>query len=1196
MNLRLNINTSINTLLIDTGADISILKESCIPEGLIINNSVRHKIKGVTEGLTFTLGIVEADILIQNYRLNHVFHIVSDDFPIPGHGILGRNFFIEYNANINYADWILQIQKSGRCFSIPIQSGVSENKIHIPARSEVFRELKSLKNTKNYVLIVDHEIQKGVFISRRIANATDPIVRILNTTNLTVTLDENDIVIHALADYNIFLFRNNVRGERNKQLLQCFSKQAPKHIEKELIDLCLKYSNIFALKEDEVTPNNFYNQSLRLKDNTPVYTRNYRIPNSQKTEINEQVNKLLRQKIIEPSMSEYNSPILLVPKKSADNKKTWRLVVDYRKVNKKLIADKFPLPRIETILENLGKAKWFSVLDLISGFHQIPLNEDSRDITSFSTDSGSFRFTRLPFGLSVSPNSFQRMMSIAFSGLSPDKAFMYIDDLIVIGRSEKHHLQNLEKVFETCNKYNLKLNPSKCKFFQNEVTYLGHKITDKGILPDDSKFDVINNYPEPKNADEVKRFVAFCNYYRRFIKNFAEITYPLNQLTKKRAIFNWTDECRISFQNLKKALISPQILQYPDFSKPFVLTCDASGIACGAVLAQQINGVDMPVAYASKTFTKGESHKPTILKELTAIHWAIKHFHCYLYGQEKFLVKTDHRPLIYLFSMKDPTSKLTRMRLDLEEYNFDIIYIKGKDNVCADALSRISINELKNLNSVNAQINVVTRSMSRKNNDNNRNTHENVEVKDLRQPKVYTSLEKHLRLPLLKFRLRNSNKLLTVEINVFRKKKSRVHTNISFTRVNKLALEQLFSKLDKLAGDNGLSDVRLYMTDEIFSQFKIGEFKSTGINKLNNLNIILCERPKIIKEKVERDNLIKKFHEDPAYGGHCGQKRLLKKLKTFYRWKGMSKDVAKFTKSCHKCQVNKINRKHLEKMSLTPTPQKAFDIVCIDTIGPLNKTSLRNSYAVTIQCELTKYVIICPIPNKEAATVSKAIVENLFLVYGPMKEIRTDMGTEYRNEVFSNIAKLLNIEHKVSTAYHSQTIGGCERNHRVLNEFLRNYANENLSDWDILCKYFAFCYNTTPSSYHEFTPFELVFAHKANLTAEIFGKTYIDPIYNIDAYDQEIRFRLQTVLNKVKKHLDQVKLERKKVYDNKSFPLSIQPGDLVLLAKENRQKLDPWFEGPFKVISIDEPNCVIENSDEKRTKVHKNRLKKYTSS
>lgn len=263
---------------------------------------------------------------------------------------------------------------------------------------------------------------------------------------------------------------------------------------------------IFLLSTDPMTKNNFYTQTLSLTDNEPVFTPNYRAPHSQRMEIKRQVEILLSNDLIEPSTSAYNSPIILVPKKSNTSEKKWRMCIDYRKVNKKLIAVRFPSPRIDEILEGLGKARFFSVIDLFLGFYQVPLAKDSGDVTTFNTSSGSYRWKVLPFGLSVSPKSFQRMMNIAFSGLTPEKAFLYIDDIIVVGRSEKHHLQNLKEVFEVMRKYDLKINPEKCKFFKREVTFLGHKCTENGILPDDAKFIAVKRYPVPSTKEEVKRF------------------------------------------------------------------------------------------------------------------------------------------------------------------------------------------------------------------------------------------------------------------------------------------------------------------------------------------------------------------------------------------------------------------------------------------------------------------------------------------------------------------------------------------------------------------------------------------------------------------------------------------------------------------------------------------------------------------
>lgn len=396
-----------------------------------------------------------------------------------------------------------------------------------------------------------------------------------------------------------------------------------------------------------------------------------------------------------------------------------------------------------------------------------------------------------------------------------------------------------------------------------------------------------------------------------------------------------------------------------------------------------------------------------------------------------------------------------------------------------------------------------------------------------------------------------------------------------------------------MAGNLNFKQVKFCLTDSIFQKCGVDEIKSAGLAVLTTLQIILYNEPLLVTDKQQKQQLISNFHDNPMYGGHCGQKRLLSKLKGQFKWKGMSKDVAKYVKNCEKCQMNKVKAKQREEMVITPTPQKPFDITCIDTIGPFLKTDNNNVYALTLQCELTKYVVIIPVPNKEANTIAKALVERFILIYGPMKQIRTDMGTEYKNEVLSNVTKILGIDHKTSTAYHSQSIGSCERNHRVLNEYLRSYANETKTDWDTWVPYYSFCYNTTPSTYHQYTPFELLFGRKVNIPESLI--TEINPVYNIEAYEKELRFRLQLAHNKTREYLEKIKAKRKIEYDKRKNPINVGNGDRVLVTNENRTKLDPWYKGPFKVISCDSPNCTIENEKGKQFKVHKNRLQIYNS-
>ena len=1187
-----SLNGSLGTFLLDTGSDISIWKQNTVDANKI-DDSLVYNLTGIGEGAIPTVGSVRATLFVNNIAINHTFHIVNDDFPIPVDGIIGADFIRTFSCLLDFRNFgpswfVIRPNFTSRNLRVEILNSPKPNTLSLPARSEVIRQIK-IESDEDEVFVVNQEISDGVFIANTIVNTKNAFVKIINTTNKNLILDNKPISFESLKCYTVVKIDPIVDSpERKNVILSKLKNNCPVQYREVLHELCSQYTDVFALESDKVSCNNFYKQKLHLNDKTPVFIKNYRTPHSQKEEMQKHINKLLNDDIVEPSNSEYNSPILLVPKKSlpGSEEKRWRLVIDYRQLNKKLVSDKYPLPRIDDILDQLGRAKFFSVLDLISGFHQIELDENSRNITSFSGEQGSFRFKRLPYGLKISPPSFQRMMTMAFSGLGPNRTFIYMDDIIVIGCSEAHMVANLKDVFETCRKTNLKLHPEKCNFFSSEVTFLGHKCTDKGILPDDSKYDKILSYPKPTNADEAKRFVAFVNYYRRFIPNFSFYSIHLTQLTKKNKPFIWTNECDTAFQYLKKALLSPPILKYPDFNRPFCITTDASKIACGAVLSQNYDGVQMPIAYASRSFTKGESHKSVIEQELTAIHWAINYFKPYVFGK-KFLVQSDHKPLTYLFTLKNPSSKLTRMRLDLEEFDFEVQYIKGKDNCGADALSRIDFENIKQIGKENKNMYPVTTRSKTKSLQCPEQTNIQPTKLDIKPPNIYETITTRTIMKLPRLKLKNDLCTLTLTNG----KKNVLKINIeNFIVHNKIALEQLLLRLETEVGNLGFKTIQLKKDDNIFKYISINELKNKGNIVLKKVTIVLTAATIYVHDPEEKIKILNKFHNDPILGGHAGISRLLSKIRRYYTWRNMSKDVREYVKNCESCKRNKVDKKFIEQLVLTPTPTEAFDTVQIDTVGPLPKTNNGNEYLVTIICDLTKFLIAVPIPNKLAKTVAKALVENCILIFGPIKKIISDMGSEYKNEVFAEMCVLLNIVHKTSTPYHHQTVGTVERSHRTLNEYLRTYLSSDKSDWDDWVKFFTYCFNTTPSSTHGYSPFELVYG-KTPAIFKFVMSNEVDPLYNVDSYQKEIKYRLQVAQRKAANLLQHAKQKSKNMYDKNANPQNIQVDDMVLLRDDAGHKLDSLYKGPYRVLETDNiGNCKIE-VNKKKVIVHKNRLK-----
>lgn len=1186
--MKLGLSDSVNLLLVDTGAEISILKPGKVRPDQLINLDEQCKITGINNHTVNTFGTTVSTInLNSTNEITHKFQVVQQDFPITTDGILGRDFFIKYHCKIDYDAWILSGVVNGEIFELPIEDHVNGNFI-LPPRSEVYRVLDSTSMAEDHVL-VSQEVAPGVFCANCLISEQNQVIKFINTTNETVKINKSfPKTLIPLKNYEIYSFSEIDQVNRHEKLKEELNfTNTPTECRKELLELCKDFSDIFALQSDKLSCNNFYKQNINVTDNVPVYIKNYRTPESQRDEINQQIDKMLTDGIIEPSVSPYNSPILLVPKKSNTGDRKWRLVVDFRQLNKKIVADKFPLPRIDDILDQLGRARYFTTLDLMSGFHQIPLEESSKPYTAFSTNNGHYQFTRLPFGLNISPNSFQRMIAIALSGLPLECAFLYIDDIIVIGCTIKHHLKNLQEVFKKLRFYNLKLNPAKCNFFCSDVTYLGHHISAEGIQPDKSKYSVISNYPTPKNADEVRRFVAFCNYYRRFIPYFSDLAAPLNKLLKKNIKFEWTLQCDEAFVSLKEKLLSPQILKFPDFSKTFILCTDASKIACGAVLSQLHGEIELPVAYASRTFTKGEQNKATIEQELLAIHWAINHFRPYLYGR-RFVVKTDHRPLVFLFSMKDPASKLTRMRLDLEEYSFDVIHVSGKENVGPDALSRVEIDSdrLKNLSILPVQ----TRSMTR-NTSPNIDTHQKSTAKETDHLRAYNSVNNldAFYLPKVVFEIYEKSALIRIkEKNM---KNEFALAQYHYNNIDMETIKVFLQEIDMMAKTLKMKKIALADSSAIFKIVNVQIFKEICNIILKNVTIIIYKPATIITDNNTIQSIIKENHDSPT-GGHVGVTRLLKKLRSQFYWNNMQHTIKEFVKNCSICKQSKHYTHTNENLIKTNTPMKCFDSISIDTIGPFTKSNNGNRYALTAQCELSKYIIVVPIPDKQAKTLAKAFVENCILVHGCPLQIKSDMGSEYRNEIFDLINKLLKIEHKFSTAYHHETLGSLERNHRCLNEFLRGVVNTQHDDWDEWLTYYTFSYNTSPHSDHNFTPFELVYGHQVNYPSSLKTPDSIDPVYNLENYTNELKFKLQTSATKARELLDLAKTKRISNHSENANPISINLQDKVWLKNENNRKLDATYVGPFTVIEINHPNLKIMDMNGKIQTVHKNRVKK----
>ena len=408
-------------------------------------------------------------------------------------------------------------------------------------------------------------------------------------------------------------------------------------------------------------------------DATPKFFKPRPIPFAIKDAVGQELDRLERQGIIQKvDSSDWAAPIVAVPKKDG----RFRLCGDYKvTVNYALTVDQYPLPKPEDLFATLSNGQEFSKLDLSQAYLQLKLDELSRPYTTINTHQGLYQYTRLPFGIPSAPAIFQRLMDTILQGIPG--VVCYIDDILVTGKDQEEHLQNLNEVFSLLEKHGFRLKREKCTLLAKSVEYLGHSITKDGIsaLPD--KVEAIAKAPQPTNVQELRSFLGLLNYYGKFIRNLATILHPLNQLLQTNRKWNWTQECSDAYQLAKDQIVSAQVLTHYNPALPICMAADASAYGIGAVISHRLpDGSEHPISFASRTLTPSERNYSQLEKEALSLIFGVKKFHQYLYGR-KFSLITDHKPLTAIFGSKKgiPTlaaARLQRWALLLSAYNYDI--------------------------------------------------------------------------------------------------------------------------------------------------------------------------------------------------------------------------------------------------------------------------------------------------------------------------------------------------------------------------------------------------------------------------------------------------------------------------------------------------------------------------------------------
>lgn len=983
--------------------------------------------------------------------------------------------------------------------------------------------LATVNNHEAYCVILNPSNTKKVIDFTQPLNATD--------------FDEYDTKTYSTPK------SPNLNNLDSKKLAFDLSKIRTQHMNseerREILKLLKEYSDIFHMEGNKLTFTNKIKHRIRTSDEIPVYTKTYRYPEIHRKEVQKQIQEMLDQKIIRPSHSPWSSPIWIVPKKAdASGRKKWRIVIDFRKVNMKTLGDRYPIPNINELLDKLGRCQYFTTLDLASGFHQIEMAEEDIQKTAFNTENGHYEFLRMPFGLRNAPATFQRVIDNILRGYNNEICAVYMDDIIIFSTSLQEHLTRLKLIFNRLREANFKIQLDKSEFLQKEVSYLGHIVTPEGVKPNPEKIRAIQKYPIPKTPKEIKGFLGLLGYYRKFIKDFAKITKPLTSCLKKDAIINIKDpEYLKCVEFCKNILTNEPILQYPNFSESFNLTTDASNFAIGAVLSQGKIGSDLPVAYASRTLNTSETNYSTIEKELLAIIWAVKYFRPYLFGR-KFKIVTDHKPLQWLFSSKEPSSKMVRWRLKLQEFDYEIIYKKGLLNKNADALSRIELNandaqpqEQKSFN-LNDFMNQFNESMAGKNHpqqnqqeiasiiaepgdiDNIRNAIEDSDAT------IHSDVENPIvGIPIVEGPVNVGNhQIIISEVNFLPAQPSKIKLHKSKERIHvQFSKNNSEKEIIKFIKEMVLPRIKyyLYFEDPIYEKFSSilqKHFKNSEIQ------MVKCNKKLIdVLDEDEILQTIRNHHEGKT--NHRGIEETLQRIKKNYYWPNQHKSIQTFINECELCQKTKYDRHPLRlTLNVTPTATKPFQIIHIDSI------TLENCKFLSIIDSFSKYAQMYKLNAAQGIEVAKNLIK-FFTHHCIPEQIISDNGLEIKNSVVKELLKIHKINIHFISSQHPESNGLIERFHSTIIEHIRllNNQKEYKND-DIECKinYALLAYNNSIHTITKLKPYEIITGHlETNSPFDLEVNTKLINDYTSNHRDK-VKILYQKLNEDIQKHKEKI--------------------------------------------------------------------------
>ena len=886
------------------------------------------------------------------------------------------------------------------------------------------------------------------------------------------------------------------------------------------------------------------------KDVRPLCEKVYKLSPAESKAVAEIIQDMLKKGVIRPSDSPWGTPVFVVPKASGG----YRLCADYRVLNKMVIQQSYALPATDQLLDQMREAKYFTLSDLTWGYHQLRYEKDSIPATAIRTPFGTFEFTVLNFGPSIAPPAWQRFIEAVMRPFLGKFVLIFLDDLIIFSKSYEEHLEHLKLVWKRLIANRLFLRLSKCKFCRTVVQYLGWVIGDGKLAPSQEKVKAVSEWPVPTSKQEVRSFIGFCNFYRRLIKNCSGRMAPLSDLVKdsvpEKDGFTdyWKEEAQTAFEDMKQALTSEPVVILASDDKPYLLECDASNAAVGAVLYQQREDTGQwhVVGYMSKRLGGAQSRYDPSKLELLALIVSLRHWRHYLQGCKCLTIITDNEPLISLRTTKNPSRMLQRWLHFIESFQFTIKHRPGKQNIGSDFLSRRK--EVENEPSLQVT------------DDDDLPDGDPPDI-TLAQMEDITGLNEEMNFANILI----ESGSWTDELSRFSFKESyKDETRLMTIDSHLDSLEEEIQKtLDEIKKKNQESN--------LWKVAKNPEVKH--IIEKNGLIFFIKKGRQVlyIPEMEElREKIMYHSHFVPT-AGHLGYHKTLAQVARCYWWPGAANDVRQYVRKCGICL-------RCKRVNIAPSlvshkiPDSSWEIIAMDetSVSPSGGFDCIWIFVDT----LTKMAHFVP-AKKEGLTsleLANLFFKHVYRLHGLPMKIISDRDPRINNDFWKQLFKKAGTQLNISTAERPQTDGQSEVTVRTCIDLLRAFTNSNQDDWIEFIDAVEFAYNNSVSAATGFTPFEMNFGkHPHSLNDLWFDRALRSDSPNALTAHNIWRKTLE-IMEAAKKNLRKAQIAMSKADSSRPRTETFERGDKVLIHKSAagmsiaKNKLARNFVGPFTVL------------------------------